>query len=419
LFTLGGAAADEVFKATTAITLPAGQKIISFDISFVDPVIGLYLLGDRTSNAVDAIDTESNTLTAQIGHGLFTGPGLCPPAKQPAGANDCAGPDGVLIVDHREAWVGDGDSTVKVFELVGGALTQTISTGGVHRADELCVDPRHNLVLVANNAESPFPFATVISTETYTVLKRITFDGNNGTPKATNGAEQCQWDPRTGKFYISIPEVNGPGNNTAPGGVAVIDPVSMKVEKTFIIPITSCAGPQGLAIGPAPQILLGCNAPGPGGNNPTAVIDEHNGHVIATLNNESGSDEVWFNPGDGHYFLARSSAVGPNQVLGIADARGDKTDTDAVTAPKGAPSSHSVAADSEKNQVYVPIGASAANTVCSSAGGIDAQGCIAVFTTTHNDRDDCTAQGSPVIKAKGDDGDSEHMKARCRDRDRD
>src|SRR5712692_3060629 len=37
-------AADEVFKATTAITLPNGQAVRSFDISFVDPVIGRYLL---------------------------------------------------------------------------------------------------------------------------------------------------------------------------------------------------------------------------------------------------------------------------------------------------------------------------------------------------------------------------------------
>ena len=37
---------------------------------------------------------------------------------------------------------------------------------------------------------------------------------------------------------------------------------------------------------------------------PTAIIDERNGHVIKTLANQSGADEVWFNEGDGHYFLA-------------------------------------------------------------------------------------------------------------------
>jgi hypothetical protein len=149
-------AADEAFTATKAISAPSGT-INSFDISFVDPVLGLYLLGDRTQNAVDVVDTDRNTFVKQLGKGVFTGPGACPPIKQPAGANDCAGPDGVLAVGHREVWAGDGDSTVKVFDLEGAGTTPTytISTGGLHRADELCVDPKHDVVLVANNAEAP------------------------------------------------------------------------------------------------------------------------------------------------------------------------------------------------------------------------------------------------------------------------
>ena len=93
----------------------------------------------------------------------------------------------------------------------------------------------------------------------------------------------------------------------------------MQVETTFVIPFASCQAPQGMAIGPDHQILLGCNGAG-GANNPTAIIDDRNGHVIKTLANESGSDMVWFNDGDGHYFLARSSSVGANQLLGVVDA---------------------------------------------------------------------------------------------------
>ena len=40
------------------------------------------------------------------------------------------------------------------------------------------------------------------------------FDGKKGTPKATNGLEQCGWSAKTGKFYQNVPEVNGPGNDT-------------------------------------------------------------------------------------------------------------------------------------------------------------------------------------------------------------
>ena len=148
----------------------------------------------------------------------------------------------------------------------------------------MCLDPRHHLVMVANNADSP-PFASLISTTTYAVVKKIPFDGTNGAPNSNNGAEQCQWDHRTGKFYISIPGIVGQPAGT--GGVAVIDPVTMQVETTFIIPLASCQAPQGMAIGPDHQILLGCNGHG-GANHPTAIIDDRNGHVIKTLANEFG-----------------------------------------------------------------------------------------------------------------------------------
>src|SRR5713226_9744133 len=83
LSTGAATAADEVFKVTTAITLPNGQVVRSFDISFVDPVIRLYLLADRTNKAVDVIDTGTNTVLAQLRKGLFTGTAPCNP---PAGA---------------------------------------------------------------------------------------------------------------------------------------------------------------------------------------------------------------------------------------------------------------------------------------------------------------------------------------------
>src|SRR6267154_974556 len=80
---------------------------------------------------------------------------------------------------------------------------------GAARADD-------GLLLPVNNADSP-PFATLIkvdkSTGKLTVLTRITF------ANATNGAEQPIWNAWTGKFYISIPEVDG---ITADGAVGVI-----------------------------------------------------------------------------------------------------------------------------------------------------------------------------------------------------
>jgi hypothetical protein len=288
-----------------------------------------------------------------------------------------------MTVRHQEAWVGDGNSTVKVINLFNRQTTHVINTGGRFRADEMCWDPRDNVALVANNADDP-PFVTFINTTTYAVVDTIKMDGtiNGGsvrpTPKATNGVEQCQWDQRTGKFYITIPEVNGPGNNTAPGAVLQIDPVTHAILNEFDIPLASCAGPQGLTVGPAPQLLLGCNATA-NANNPTAIIDENTGVVIATINQQSGADEVWFDEGNGLYFLARSSAVGPTQLLGIIDSATFNANS-IFTANKNLPrNAHSVAADPIHNQVYVPI-PGGVSTICGSLGGSDANGCIAVFT---------------------------------------
>jgi hypothetical protein len=379
------ASADEIFSARTQITLPGGQKITSFDISFVDPVLGLYLLADRTNKAVDVIDTTTNTVLVQLG--------ATPAFAGATPSNDNAGPDGVIIVNHREVWAGDGPSQVKVIDLFSQQTTHVIPTGGVNRADELCFDPRDQLVMIANDAETPFPFVSIISTVNYSVLARITMDGTVASggivasPKATNGIEQCQWNRRTGKFYVNIPEVNGPGNDTQPGAVVTISPETFQIEKVFSIPIAKCAGPQGMAIGPDHQILLGCNDPNKTVPS-TVIINDRNGDVIATVKNEDGSDEVWFNDGDDHYFLARSGGASP-QRLGIIDSDGKEGISADQSVPTGLPNNppasphggaHSVAADPVFNQVYVPIPSTAGLSVCSNAGGSDAQGCIAVFT---------------------------------------
>jgi hypothetical protein len=404
MFTAKMASGDETFTATKAITLPSTQQVKSFDISFVDPRIGNYFLADRTNSSIDIVDTSTNTVAAQYKDNFagFTG------------NNDTSGPNGVLVTDHNRIWVGDGGSLVKVLDLGTGNELAKINTGGVNRADELCFDARNRVILMANDAEKPFPFVTFIDADSYAILGKITMDGTNGTPKATNGIEQCQWSPRTHQIYLNIPEVNGAGDNSSPGAVLVISGRTMKIEDTFTIPLASCAGPQGMALGPDGQILLGCNSPGPSGNNPTAIINEHNGHVVATLNNESGSDEVDYNPADNHYFLAESSHP-VNQALGVVDAgppaREDASVTTGVSADAG--HNHSVASDPVTGHVYVPIASNSGSTVCSSAGGSDSQGCIAVFTTPN---DDCFAQGMPT-RGFDNDGNAQFEHEGCRGHD--
>jgi hypothetical protein len=198
----------------------------------------------------------------------------------------------------------------------------------------------------------------------------------------------------------------------------VIDPHSKKVETTFDIPLANCAIPQGMAVGPDHDILIGCNGKG-STTQSSVIIDERNGTIRATVANESGPDEVWYNPGNNHYFLARSAPASGQQALGIIDAETRAADTSIPVGPVVAVTAHSVAADSVTNNTYYPIPGSIGGTSCSSAGGSDTSGCILVVTGKGDKDDkgdhdhDCVASGAPVIIAASDDHDTSFMHGRC------
>lgn len=148
-------------------------------------------------------------------------------------------------------------------------------------------------------------------------------------------------------------------------------------------------------------------------NASTVVIDDRDGHVLATLNNESGADEVWYNPGDGHYFLARSSAVGTRQFLGVVDAERLKEDTSVATTGKGTGigNAHSVAADRVRNRIYFPIPSSATGGLCTAAGGNSAKW---LHRRIHHPEDDhgCEGERSPLTLVS-EEGDGEFHRRRC------
>jgi hypothetical protein len=185
-----------------------------------------------------------------------------------------------------------------------------------------------------------------VSLRGHAILGKIVF---NGTVQhgggigvnATDGIEQCQYNPRDEKIYVAVPEVNGAGDNSSPGALARINPVTMQIEAAPLIPIAACSGPQGLAIGPVVgsfgEMLTGCNGAvaNAGANRPTALIDDGSSGgtfgAAVSLSWQAGNDMVAFNGivtgantapgytnGDGHYYLARSgnnSPVNPNVMV--------------------------------------------------------------------------------------------------------
>jgi len=406
---LESATKDEVFGVTSVINLPDSQKLGAFDISFVDPAHGVYLLADRTNASIDVADTGNNQLIHQFKPG-FVGA---------TGNNDTSGPNGVLVANGNQLWAGDGMSRVWVLDVTTGAvikgpISTAITAGDQTRADELCHDDDNHIILVANDASEPHPFVTFISSTSFGVLGHIVMDGTDGKPDASGGIEQCQWSPRTGKFYLNVPNPSGP--NADSGVVLQIDPVSEKIEQTFSLAGSGCGGNNGMAIGPFPQILLGCTNLGPN----SVIINANTGAIIGKLAGEAGADEVWFNPGNNQYFLASGNhltAGSAAPILGVVDATGKRPDF----SPTSAVGSHSVAADPVKNQVYVPINSNpaqgGASGICGAHSGNNANGCIAVFTVISGTDDmakdpaKCLAQGAPVTAMNN--GEPEFKKANC------
>ena len=105
-----------------------------------------------------------------------------------------SGPNGVITANnHTEVWAADGvlcnapvcaattpatqTSRILVIDLATGQLKvpHTIDNGGQRRADELCEDPQHHVVLVANDDDLDL-FLTFISTNTYKILGKISLE---------------------------------------------------------------------------------------------------------------------------------------------------------------------------------------------------------------------------------------------------
>jgi len=415
-------AADELFIPYQAVQLPNNGVLGAFDISFVNPK--LRTLAVAASRVVDSrgpfgtvvvVNTDDNVVTKE----LIPDPPFAGACSFPA-RNTVTGPNGVIVIKsgrNAEVWAGDGPvltpagkaricvttgtpptpnpatdiaspSTVKVLDLDSGGTKAVISTGGNGRADELCYDSKSRVVLIAN--DEPFDnFITFIDADTYQVIQKIKFDGTdpNADHILANGIEQCIFNPKDGNFYINIPNTGAATLATPLPGVTlrISGKAPFHVEKIVAdfskAPwnTTGCTAPSGIALGPKDQLANNCGL----------IINSQTGAIIANFPAAGGADELWFNPGDGHYFLADSTPL----HLGVIDSKPPSVDLTTTTAV----GSHSVAADSETNLVYVPIRGNNAvansGAVCSKAtdafglAGSDAFGCILSYVAPRDSDD--------------------------------
>lgn len=402
-----GAPTNTQTRCLTAITIP-GNPLRTFDISWVNPDRAEYYLGDRSNNGIDIIDTHTLTFKRTITG--FVGVVLNP--KTGAVDNNHSGPDGVTS-HGRWLYAGDGNSTLKVIDLNAptSPIRQTISTGGSTRVDEMALTTDGTLLLAANNAEDP-PFATLFAANgdaavsKTSIITKISVDPTIIPAGFGLSLEQPAWDPETERFYTSIPIIanNPPGCNfgqlagpiTCHGGLLVTNPFSPgAVEGAFdpatntgVVPLPACS-PNGATVGLHDNLLLGCTP----GNNPsdtqTLVINATT-KMSLSVNGITGSDEVFFNAGDNRYYLGANRAIGGAQ-LGVINA---KSNFLIETIPQSS-GSHSVAADSRRNLIFVPqvapvavVGAGGDVTTVGQGICGGTSGCIAVYKHDVDDDDD-------------------------------
>jgi hypothetical protein len=164
---------------------------------------------------------------------------------------------------------------------------------------------------------------------------------------------------------------------------------------TGVVKLHAC-GPNGATVGPNDNLLLGCTPANNPSNTTTLVINAKT-HNYANIGNITGSDEVWFNSGDGRYYTGSNrnckvagapcpAAANQQAVLGVIDG----TSVLIETIPQSS-GSHSVAADSKRNLIFVPqvapvaaVGAGGDTTtvgagICGTSTDSTGTGCVAVY----------------------------------------
>jgi hypothetical protein len=415
-------------KVIGVIPIPGPNPLLSSDIAWGDAGTERYYVTDRSNFGVDIIDADDDLWVGRV-------TGMAGPLTSGGGTaiTNGPGPNGVLVTSTRRLWAGDGNSTLQVADVdpnsptylsilqPGGFSTANSSCDGgtatskyCGRADELGYDPKDHIILVANNAPlSPTdicnattgahcpvdPFATFVKADppfsAASVLGQVTFKG-------AGGLEQPAWDREMQRFLITVPG-NAAVSPVLPPSVQVINPLTMKSEATYVVDCSKIPGVvsstnvgiTGIAIAPFGHILVSaCGSP-----IVLTLVATPTPHinVLGVTNKIGGGDEVWYNDGDGRFYVTAlvppalpvPQTVPPTvqvQNLGVLDA---ETGMLLQTVSQFGLRGKNPAAFSENNHVFtiqqinagIAAGTTPDDSVCAHFGFVRT-GCIAVFEHT-------------------------------------
>ena len=378
----GPAVAGPTVAFDTFIAVPAdaanmqpGGAFSAFDISFADPVTGNIFIADRSNAAVDIFSGSSLTFL-----GRATG------FSGQQATTSVSGPDGVLTVTSggvTTLYAGNGDSTLRIYNATNTAsptFQGAISTSGAFRVDEMAYSPSSHQVLAANNADTP-AYGNLFSTTnghppvTLSVTP-ITVPASQGGI-AAGGMEQSVWDPNTGTFFVSIPQL-GVGGASDPGGVSEIDTTG-KVLRTISfasLGITSCS-PAGLAVGASGNLMVGCGNVGAAAIllNPTGA-----GSIVKTFAGLGGTDELWYDPATNAFYVTGNNGSNTTRFFDIVTDNGAASSISQMVDLPDTTSAHSITVDPFDGDVFVALAGTAGPTGVNPCPVTFANpGCIEVF----------------------------------------
>ncbi len=286
-------------KQIGKIELP-GEPSNQFSTAFVDEATDLYYLTDRSNKSVTIIDTKTDKFVSRI-------PGFVGVTKT---GGDTFGPNSVVTVNNSsEAWIADGDSTVKVVDLKTNKITDTISTGGKKRANELAYDPKDQVVLVANPNDEP-PFLTLISAKPdHKILAKLPM------PDASDHLERIIYYAPSGTFFVDVPVLH---HEPSKGGLAEIDATG-KLVKMHVI--EDC-NPHSHVVITGSQLFIGCAAGAKDTKLPPqmAVFDVQTDKVVAYIPGIGGAGTTAVNTKAGQYYVAANNNPG-GPAFGVIDGK--------------------------------------------------------------------------------------------------
>jgi DNA-binding beta-propeller fold protein YncE len=333
-------------KEVGKIPIKFDAPLQGFDIGWYDAKTDRYILASRGSfnpkdksnpgnNGLIIVDTTNDKLI-----------GIAAGTTMARGS--------VIVNDGAEAWVGDGDNSIKIVDMktnkIVGSIPTEANKGG---ADELNYSPKDDVVAMALPDNEP-PTLILINTKDRKIFAKVP------VPSASDGFEQTIYSNVDGMFHTVIPELGGDPNK---GGMITVDPKTGK-QVGEIAPLDNCK-PHGNFPGVGNELIIGCNYGQTKDKRPPVqmIFDVKTGKVTQTIAGIGGTDMSGADTALGLYYTA-SAGNGEGSALGVIDAKTHKLIQKIPTAGRA----HSVAVNTKTHHVYVPEGA--------AGGGC---GCIRVF----------------------------------------